>query len=82
MFCNKCGNFVNDNQQYCNKCGNYLDNNAPKRQNNHPEYNINRENRIVPFMIIIISVVAIILLSIKLFSQKKEYYLGYRCSCE
>ncbi len=77
MFCNKCGNFVEDNQQYCNKCGNYLENNAQKWQNDNYEYR-KSNSKIVPVIIIIISIALIILLSMKLLSQKKDYYIGYQ----
>mgnify|MGYP004513623969 FL=1 len=68
MFCNKCGNKVELNQQYCNKCGNRLSYNIQNKEldeDNFEYYDSNnfdsRKSIRIP---IIILVIAIILISV------------------
>ncbi len=63
MFCNKCGNKVDSDQQYCNKCGNLLLYN--KRDTiDFNRYNINNNKRktsiTIPIIITIILVITIV----------------------
>ena len=44
MYCNKCGNKVNLNQQYCNKCGNTLLYNMQNETINYNRYNWELKN--------------------------------------
>lgn len=44
MYCNKCGNKVNLNQQYCNKCGNTLLYNMQNETINYNRYNSQNYN--------------------------------------
>ena len=52
MFCNRCGNKVETNEQYCNQCGNPLTYQVPNRsnqqepsQNNLNQYNTNTDQQ-------------------------------------
>lgn len=62
MFCNKCGNEVDQNQEFCNKCGNRLIYNDPiNEEENTSNYNnnINKRNIAIPILITIIIVLII-----------------------
>lgn len=65
MFCNKCGNEVDQNQEFCNKCGNRLIYNTPinnEENNNNYNYNtnVNKRNIAIPILITILIIVLII----------------------
>lgn len=65
MFCNKCGNEVDQNQEFCNKCGNRLIYNAPiedEENSNNYNYNtnVNKRNIAIPILITILIIVLII----------------------
>jgi len=68
MFCNKCGNKVELNQQYCNKCGNRLSYNIQNKELNEDNFEYydsnNFDSRKSIRIPIIILVIAIILISV------------------
>lgn len=68
MFCNKCGNKVELNQQYCNKCGNCLSYNIQNKELNEDNFEYydsnNFDSRKSIRIPIIILVIAIILISV------------------
>lgn len=60
MFCNKCGNELNPNQEFCNKCGNRLIYNAPNEEINHNmNNNSNGKSIAIPIAITILIIVLI-----------------------
>lgn len=88
MFCNKCGNEVNQNQEFCNKCGNRLIYNTPtneERYNANDDYNINVNKNIkntsiiIPILITILIIVLIIGVFIYFIisnNNKNNYYFS------
>lgn len=84
MFCNKCGNILEPNQQYCNKCGNRVVYNFQNERINNNEYNgqINntRRNRNIVIPVVLITVVICIIIGIILYfvglNNKKSYYFN------
>lgn len=67
MFCNKCGNEVEQNQGFCNKCGNRLIYNTSINEkendiNHNTNYNnnVNNKNIAIPILITILIIVLII----------------------
>ena len=81
MFCNKCGNEVNQNQVFCNKCGNRLIYNAQNfnqdNTNNNTSVN-NSNNIIIPILIAIIIILLIIGLGVFVINNnsKNNYYFS------
>lgn len=60
MFCNKCGNEVNPNQEFCDKCGNRLIYNAPNEEINYNmNNNLNGKSIAIPIAITILIIVLI-----------------------
>ena len=72
MYCNKCGNKVNPNQQYCNKCGN--------RINYNINDNIANNNRNTIIIIITIAIVLVVVGAMSIYSikigNKNNYYFN------
>ena len=72
MFCNKCGNKVDPNQQYCNKCGNKLIDNKfqEKIDYNKISYSNNsniNNNKSLTIIFIIMIITAIIIVGIVIY---------------
>lgn len=90
MFCNKCGNEVEQNQEFCNKCGNRLIYNAPmNEEENNINYNenynynynnnINKRNIAIPILITILIIVLIIGVFVYIIisnNNKNNYYFS------
>lgn len=88
MYCNKCGNKVEQNQQYCNKCGSRIfydaKNNINERIYDPAQYNINdktvNHNRNIIIIIITIVIVLMIVVGMGIYSikldNKSNYYFN------
>ncbi len=84
MFCNKCGNEIDQNQKFCNKCGNRLIYNAPinnEESNNNYNYNtnVNKRNIAIPILITILIIVLIIGVFVYFIisnNNKNDYYFS------
>ena len=82
MYCNKCGNKINPNQQYCNKCGNRILYNMQNNNNNpiysSTQYNINNKQNIITISITIIIILIIIGICIYVVKNdnKSNYYFN------
>lgn len=84
MYCNKCGNKVNPNQQYCNKCGNTLLYNMQNETINYNRYNsqnynvnnnfYNKKRIILPIVITVAVGLLGVILCIILGNNKRNYY--------
>lgn len=85
MYCNKCGNKINPNQQYCNKCGSRIDykidNNIYSKTYDSTQYNIkdnvvnNRTNLII--IIVTIAIIGAIICGICFYVMKSENKNNY-----
>ncbi len=82
MYCNKCGNKVDDNQQYCNKCGNRLIYNIPNEEINNQRFNSNdytiKKNKsiTIPVVIVIAIIILILIACVVISKNKKNYYFS------
>ena len=81
MYCNKCGNKVNDNQLFCNKCGNKLIYNKPKENTNYKmQNNFNRKTSVILPIGITIIIIALIIGTFTYLivskSSKDDYYFS------
>ena len=85
MYCNKCGNKVDENQKYCNKCGNYLiynmQSNINNTRKNNTNNNTNVKNNMNIVIIIIMLIIACVLVPaiikiVKSLNTKENYYFG------
>ena len=81
MFCNKCGNKIEPNQQYCNKCGNLLLENRAKNTMEYNQYDslnynsFNKKNNIVLISIATIMVIIItIIVYVVIDGDSEDYY--------
>ena len=80
MYCNKCGNEVDENQRYCNKCGNYLSYNMQNNTNNNRNNNTNIKNNLKMIIIIIIMIiiacglVSVTIKIVKSLNTKENYH--------
>lgn len=84
MFCNKCGNKVEPNQQYCNKCGNKLTYNNFQEKIDYNKINYSNNcnissNKSLTITFVIMVIFAIILVGIVIYfifnNNIKDYYL-------
>lgn len=80
MYCNKCGNKVNINQEYCNKCGNHLTYNILKDNNSSNKFNRKQKVRIIEIPILltvlIIGLIIAVFVSFVIFDSKNSYYFA------
>ena len=70
MFCNKCGDFVDENETYCNKCGNYVGDNDRKPEND------NKKMMLFGVIIGILFVIIIVLAFLLFQKARNQYYFN------
>lgn len=86
MFCNKCGNEVEQNQGFCNKCGNRLIYNTPINEkendiNHNTNYNNNVNNRNIAIPILITILIIVLIIGVFVYfiisnNNKNNYYFS------
>lgn len=84
MFCNKCGNEIDQNQKFCNKCGNRLIYNAPinnEESNNNYNYNTNVNKRNIAISILITILIIVLIIGVFVYfiisnNNKNNYYFS------
>jgi len=69
-FCPKCGTEVTENANFCQKCGNTLQNTA--------DWRINKNNKIILFIIIVITIIAIGVYRSESCKDSIGYFFGVR----
>lgn len=81
MFCNKCGNKVELNQQYCNKCGNRLSYNIQNKELNEDNFEYYDSNNFdsrksirIPIIILVIDIILISVMILCFFKLNNNNY--------
>ena len=81
MFCNKCGNEVDQNQKFCNKCGNRLIYNPTiNHEKNNIKYNGNDDKKNTAIVILITILIIFLIVGVFVYliisNNKNNYYFS------
>ena len=76
MYCNKCGNKVDDSSTYCNKCGNYIKSNSNPVQTPINNIEHKKSNKLLAIVVGSIVGLLVVVIFVIIYGHKNGYFFS------